>query len=165
MCFPVPVPRHFPRVRALVVVAVLLAMALPLAAFSPGTSSANSLAAGPRPQLAQVATGGCTPWILDRSANPGGADNALLGVAARTFTDAWAVGYQDQPSQHGGQTLIEHWNGIAWASVPSPSPATGVSSGFSGVTSIVANNAWAVGYSYPSTYIQSTLIEHWDGQT
>lgn len=34
----------------------------------------------------------------------------LLGVAATSATNVWAVGYTDG----GGKTLIVHWNGTSW---------------------------------------------------
>ncbi len=61
--------------------------------------------------------------------------NVLLGVAATSSHDAWAVG---QP--YGiGQAAIEHWNGRGWHSRPTPN------SELAGVTATSANNAWAVG--------------------
>ena len=46
----------------------------------------------------------------------------LLGAAARTSTDAWAVGFTMIARRDFG-TLIEQWNGSAWKIVTSPTPA------------------------------------------
>ena len=52
------------------------------------------------------------------------------------------------------RTLIEHWNGRAWAIQPSPNGGTGFSDLY-GVAATSTANAWAVG---------RTLIEHWNGR-
>jgi hypothetical protein len=41
-------------------------------------------------------------------ASPSPAGGQLLGVAATSSRNAWAVGTAD------GKILIEHWNGTAW---------------------------------------------------
>jgi hypothetical protein len=55
------------------------------------------------------------------------------------------------------RALIEHWNGTQWCRVPIPEPGT--SDGLTGVATVSATDAWAVG-SY-GTF--KTLILHWDG--
>src|SRR5437870_2569475 len=50
----------------------------------------------------------------------------FYGVAATSPNDVWAVGYHSD-SIYGGcdtlecYTLIEHWDGMQWSVVPSPS--------------------------------------------
>jgi hypothetical protein len=51
-----------------------------------------------------------------------------------TARNAWAVGYTNN-----GNTLIVHWNGTAWAQVPSPSPPPG--SNLTGVGATSPSNA------------------------
>ncbi len=81
----------------------------------------------------------------------------LLATAAVASNDVWAVGNQQLPKV-GFQTLIEHWDGPQWSTVPSPTEGT--YSWLGGVAVISANDVWAVGGdSYPG----QTLIEHWDG--
>src|SRR5215813_322799 len=46
----------------------------------------------------------------------------LNGVAAVSASDAWAVGYADNPQCLCRTTLVEHWDGAAWKLVPSPNP-------------------------------------------
>jgi hypothetical protein len=86
-----------------------------------------------------------------------GTSNALLGVAAISANDVWAVG-----SYVAGRTftLVLHWNGTEWSQITSPSPGSG-SSYLQGVTALSSTDVWAVGdYNYPSS---QTLILHWDG--
>ena len=54
-----------------------------------------------------------TGWAKVTSPNPSTRGDQLLGVAALTSIDAWAVGYYATGSGH--RTLIEHWNGTAWS--------------------------------------------------
>ena len=62
-------------------------------------------------------------WKVQPSSNPGGSSNLsqLSGVAATSSRNAWAVGYYFNGSAL--QTLIEHWNGKAWKTQPSPNPS------------------------------------------
>jgi hypothetical protein len=80
------------------------------------------------------------------------ASASLYGVAATSASNAWAVG-----QANSGKTLILHWNGTAWKSVPSPSPAGGGE--LNGVAATSARSAWAVGY----TESGKTLILRWNG--
>jgi hypothetical protein len=100
-------------------------------------------------------------WKLQNSPNPGGASNRnqLLGVAAISASDAWAVGWYGNGT--AGGTLVEHWNGTAWTVQNSPSPG-GASKGhlLDGVAATSATNAWAVG-AYGTA--GRTLVEHWNG--
>src|SRR5207253_503535 len=65
-----------------------------------------------------------TNWAFVTSANTSVIQsNQLFGVTCVSASDCWAVGnYEnDTPSQGGPfQTLIEHWDGTAWAIVASP---------------------------------------------
>ena len=62
--------------------------------------------------------------------------------AGRTVaTDAWAVGRSNNGTT--GTSVILHWNGTAWALVPSPNP--GPETGLFAVAASSASNAWAVG--------------------
>jgi hypothetical protein len=85
-----------------------------------------------------------TRWARVTSPNPGGIGdhNFLAGVAALSLTNAWAVG--DSSDAAGTQTLILHWNGTAWARVPSPSPGAGANL-LLAVAATSAHNVWAVG--------------------
>jgi hypothetical protein len=100
-----------------------------------------------------------TAWQWVGSPSPG-SNAALGGVAATSADNAWAVGSYFDFDSAQEETLIEHWNGTAWAQVPSPSPGTFDS--LSGVTATSADNAWAVG-SYYNSALEEPLIEHWNG--
>jgi hypothetical protein len=60
------------------------------------------------------------------------------------------------------QTLVEHWNGTLWSVVPSPNVGLNNNSLFS-VTTVSANDVWAVGISTSNSNNDQTLIQHWDG--
>jgi hypothetical protein len=101
-------------------------------------------------------------WTKKSSPNPGGSGRTqLLGVAATSSKDVWAVGFY----QHNGsrdRTLVLHWNGTSWTHMSSPNPGT-TNNTLRGVAAISSHNAWAVGYHYTDTGGFSTLILHWDG--
>jgi len=61
-----------------------------------------------------VAGRSCAPGLPRRPGRPG-RPGGLTGAAAVSPTDAWAVG-----SYGTFKTLILHWDGTAWAKVPSP---------------------------------------------
>jgi hypothetical protein len=86
----------------------------------------------------------------------GSGNNFLMGVAATSTCNAWAVGYYHKGVKY--LTLIEHWNGKAWKIQASPSP--GVGSRIMSVTAPSASDAWAVGSTGGGS-----LIEHWNGKT
>lgn len=102
-------------------------------------------------------------WSLVKSPSPGTAFNNLYGVAAASASDVWAVrSYSNDPQNQDVQTLIEHWNGSSWSIVPGLNPGA-QGNAFNAVTAVSASNVWAVGFSYNSTFVQQTLIEHWNG--
>ncbi len=47
-----------------------------------------------------------------------GSQQELDGVAAISPSDAWAVGWYQNPSDANLYPLIEHWDGAEWRSVP-----------------------------------------------
>src|SRR5262249_55390567 len=108
-------------------------------------------------------------WTAVPSPAVANAGGELSGVAARSPSDAWAVGSstndlgQNQPRVI--QPVIEHWNGSAWKIVPSPTisdPQSG-SPAYATLTAIAAlasNNVWAVG---ENSSTNGLLIEHWTG--
>jgi hypothetical protein len=83
-------------------------------------------------------------------------------VAAVSPSNAWAVGTTGDANQGTGQTLIEHWNGKAWARVPTPNEGT--ASFLQAVTAVSAGNAWAVGYFVASNGTYRALSLHWNGK-
>lgn len=86
--------------------------------------------------------------------------NYLIGVGAVSSDDVWAVGFTHP---YGGPwlTLIEHWNGVQWSVVPSPSPGVGTNY-LTAISGSSASDLWAVGYYINNQGYARTLIEHWD---
>jgi hypothetical protein len=85
----------------------------------------------------------------------------LDSVSIASATSVWAVGYWGpDPS-----ALILHWNGKAWAHIPTP--ASAASQNLLAVTTISGSNAWAVGSTTPTTisdYSDLPLSLHWNGK-
>jgi hypothetical protein len=97
-------------------------------------------------------------WARVRAAPvPGYADTELLGVAATSSSNAWAVGEAENTAMRL-RTMTEHWNGRTWTLVPSPS--AGTQSALSGVAAI-HGQAWAVGGSFART--SRPFVLHWTG--
>ena len=90
-----------------------------------------------------------------------GQEGRLLAVAARSASDAWAVGqYEGVDSLQ--RTLVEHWNGSQWAYVNSPSPGA-EDNVLQGVAADSASDVWAVGAQTSRAGVTQPLIEHWNG--
>jgi hypothetical protein len=89
-------------------------------------------------------------WSIVPSPNVGAGANRLLGVAAISPNDVWAVGYYSA-DYYMSRTLVLHWNGAQWSIMPTPDQ--GVNSNLWQVAAVSANDVWAVG----------TTILHWDG--
>ena len=87
-------------------------------------------------------------------------DESLLAVSASSATDAWAVGFTKTVGAAGRFPLAAHWNGSAWAIVPTPTLTGGSKSTLNGVVALSANNAWAVGRGRNG----AALAEHWNGR-
>jgi hypothetical protein len=91
--------------------------------------------------------------------------NQLLGVAAVSGNDVWAVGWAQDPDgpQYVKRTLTQHFDGAGWSIVPSPNPPNDVISELHSVSAAAANDVWAVGSTHSGGPPARTLIEHWDG--
>ncbi len=103
-------------------------------------------------------------WSSVPSPNPLAIDNRLIGVAAISATDAWAVGWtvnRAGPNSHGrlGQPLIEHWDGRRWSLAADPLPSTNYY--LTAVAAVSRADVWAVGTIPGGT---RTIIAHWDGR-
>ncbi|HEX3269459.1 MAG TPA: hypothetical protein VHR15_02340 [Ktedonobacterales bacterium] len=160
------------RIRPFAVAGLLAILAIAAA-----TTSVRAAGPAPKPRTAPARPGiacpitGCVTndWNLVPSPNSGSGGNELYGVAVRTSTDAWAVGGQINVVGNASaySTLIEHWDGQAWAIVPSPNIANIVQDYLRSVAIVSANDVWAVGPGYASTQQcpHRDVVEHWDGQT
>jgi hypothetical protein len=92
-------------------------------------------------------------------------DAFLFAVSADAMNDVWAVGFTG-PENDSSRTLVMHYDGTSWKTVPSPSVGKGASQ-LNGVVALAPNDVWAVGFSTPVAPPKQaatlTLIEHWDG--
>jgi len=86
-------------------------------------------------------------------------DESLLAVSASSAGDAWAVGFTKTVGAAGRFPLALHWNGSAWAIVPTSTLSGGAKSTLNGVVALSASNAWAVGRGRNA----AALTEHWNG--
>lgn len=87
----------------------------------------------------------------------------LTAVTSLSAKNAWAVGYHTSPG--GDKTLIEHWNGVAWTTVPSPNPGGVHGTWLSSIDAVSAKDIWAVGNYGLTASSWQTLVVHWDGST
>jgi hypothetical protein len=100
-----------------------------------------------------------TSWTLQRSPNPGKHQNVLLGIAATSASDAWAVGWYTDEAGIAGTPFVEHWDGRAWSL---QAIAPGNSIGFTAVSADSPTDMWAVGVDeIPDGY--EPFVEHYAG--
>ena len=147
---------------ALSLVFSLSLVLLPFVLLSQQVSAAPS-----HPHAARSLQASLGTWVLDTSPNPGYPDR-LMGVAAVSATDAWAVGYYGDALSGTYQPLIEHWDGQTWEVSASATPGLDTNAFLSGVAVVSPNDAWAVGVVQPvfSSGVApslTALVEHWNG--
>jgi hypothetical protein len=114
-------------------------------------------------------TGGADPGTACRGGwhelvGPAGTRESqeLFGVSAASTADVWAVGVA-RPAGGPARTLVEHWQGEEWRTVPSPGRRPG-DSFLNAIVALSASDAWAVGLSRSRGGLARTLILHWDGR-
>ena len=100
-------------------------------------------------------------WAQVASPDPGGGYVILLGVSAVSATDVWAVGWYG--SSTSLQALVLQWNGGTWAQVTIPTPLGATDSALSGVSTVSATDAWAVGSYRTGTGASESFILYWNG--
>ncbi len=99
-----------------------------------------------------------TSWSVVASPNVS-SQNYLLGVAAASTNDVWAVGYSYNTSTGVVKALTLNWNGTSWSRVPSPNAAN-----LSAVAAVSTNDIWGAGYYYNTTYkTNGTATINWNG--
>jgi hypothetical protein len=101
-----------------------------------------------------------TRWSIQLTPNPppGG---VLAAVSCRSMTACTAAGNLNGTASAGTTTLVERWNGSAWAVQPTPKLSAGQGSFFNGVA-CKASACTAVGlYLTPAGPL--TLAERWTG--
>ncbi len=103
-------------------------------------------------------------WRVVPSANPSTNGDYLRGVASLASNNIWAAGdYLSGPGKtQVDSTLVEHFNGSSWITIPTPNPGKGPNGNYlRAIAAVSANNIYAVG----SVGGLSTLIEHYNGST
>ena len=106
---------------------------------------------------AQAGAGGLPAWGVEPAPNVGGVLNA---ISVRAHNDIWAVGYYN--GEVNSRTLTMHFDGSAWAVVPSPNLPNG--NRLAGVVALSPADVWAVGWtSNPSSLDDRSFSMHWDG--
>jgi hypothetical protein len=95
-------------------------------------------------------------WKTVSSPNQANVHNVLLGVAAVSANDVWAVGNWSIGNYY---PLIEHWDGSAWSIAQTPNPS-GVDNVLWSASALSSTDVWAVG---TGVYGDRPLVEHWDG--
>jgi hypothetical protein len=108
-----------------------------------------------------------TAWSIVPSANPPVntyPQAELFSVFALSASNVWAVGSYENPSYFPSFTLIEHWDGIGWSIVPSPSPDSQLNE-LRSIAGVASNDIWVVGLAGDGGTFNPwhSLIEHWDG--
>jgi hypothetical protein len=104
-------------------------------------------------------------WTVVPTPNPSAASDRLNGVAARTATDAWAVGSFTgaDADAEGQQMLTVRWDGRQWRQVPAPA-VLHQDETLNAVSASSADDAWAVGTTrIVSAAGRSPLAVHWNG--
>ena len=126
---------------------------------SGGAVTALSLLAALAMAGPAAAATGWTVTTIPQTAN----NTEINAMAARTGTDAWAVGVQfGAAGQAPPPPAAYHWNGSTWSLTPTPS--LGVNGGLNAVSASGASDAWAVGFTIPAGYrVRQPLYEHWNG--
>jgi hypothetical protein len=100
-------------------------------------------------------------WSIIPSPNPAAATYSLLnGVTCVSANECWAVGQNYIAGYY--QTLIERWDGTAWAIVTSANSLPVTNNVLQAVTCVSGSDCWAVGTGSNGSTGQ-TLTEHWDG--
>lgn len=100
--------------------------------------------------------------VPNPGANPRFYDANLVGIAAISANDIWAVGQKTTSEEHN---MIQHWDGTRWNLVPSPAFPTNYDF-LNSVSAISANDIWAVGsFTIPNAEgspFQNAIV-HWNG--
>jgi hypothetical protein len=105
----------------------------------------------------------CTPsFAVVESADVPETPTTLLGVAAVTATQAWAVGGVGDP-EAPSTVAIQRWDGNGWTLVEAPSPGSFINE-LRAVDASGPSDVWAVGRT-SSGFGDEPLVLHYDGET
>jgi hypothetical protein len=83
-------------------------------------------------------------------------------VSCTASSNCVAAGSRDDNSGITPATLIERWNGLRWALVPSPNPPRSLSA-LSGISCVSASLCMAVGDNDNGSGQRLPLSEQWNG--
>jgi hypothetical protein len=100
-------------------------------------------------------------WVLVSTPKLHKQGGWFQSVTTLSPTNAWAVGAWTCKQDCVSQTLVEHWDGLSWTVVRSPSPGNRVNELFD-IHPLASDDIWAVG-GWTSKSEAGTLAEHWDG--
>jgi hypothetical protein len=112
-------------------------------------------------QIAAVEHWDGTSWSIVPSPNPNpGKDqnSHLLGIAAISASDIWAVGDIGAPFGHIA-TITEHWDGTSWSIISSPNPGNSANRLY-GVTALGDGTVAAVGHQSGTTTDQPLILQN-----
>jgi hypothetical protein len=98
-------------------------------------------------------------WSIVETPNTNSTNDAFSDVSCLGSSDCWAVGFGDVVAGVG-QTLAEHWNGIAWSIVTTPNTSPSQSNELNGVICNSSSDCWAVGFGDVVAGVPQTLAEH-----
>ena len=107
-----------------------------------------------------------TKWTAATIPSPAGRNPTIRSVVDLSPTDGWAVGFTTTSLNSTDRTLIEHWNGSTWSTVPSPNPISGTAGNdeLEAVDGVSPTDVWAVGQDFSSNGGGITLLfEHFNG--
>lgn len=107
-----------------------------------------------------------TAWSVVPTPNGNNTGSPLNAISGTSPSDIWVVGDLAAPNTPV-LTLTEHFDGVSWTVIPSPSPITGSDldqNVLTGVKAFAPNNVTAVGFTLDfANQRELTLVEHWDG--
>ena len=105
-------------------------------------------------------------WTVIPSPSYGPYLNFLAAVSCTSPTNCVAVGnWLTGGTEPEFRTLVETWNGVSWAFVPSPSPDTMGGVRLTGVSCASATSCVAVGQYSNSRGVELTLVMSFNGTT
>jgi sugar lactone lactonase YvrE len=110
-----------------------------------------------------------TEWTVQSTPNPGGAlESRLEAISCASSTNCMAIGYYKTGSE-AFSTLVEHYNGTAWAIQSSPNTAGFAKNYLYSVSCGSSSDCWSVGKSAHTVIEElegkkpAALLEHWNG--
>ena len=100
-------------------------------------------------------------WSIVPSPNPEPAENSLHDVDGVSSNDLWAVGYRLNHPEGVRQSLILHFDGSSWSTVPTPSALDAT---LESVVALASNDVWAVGWKFSLELLWHVPFAlHWNG--